>query len=127
MPTRTLLRSRVRREGEDGFALLTTLLVMAVLIGLFVPDYMLTCLMAMVRRRPSYLVYGLFFFPVRIIDACDRLGFDTVLGVSSADRDTLAARRAGRTVVIGGPRSAESYLATDTVLQAAIEAGLAPL
>ena len=55
---------------EEGFTAVTAFLPLtAVLIGLFVPDYMLTCLMAMVRRRPSYLVYGLFFFPIRIIDA----------------------------------------------------------
>lgn len=55
---------------EEGFTTVTAFLPLtAVLVGLFVPDYMLTCLMAMVRRRPSYLVYGLFFFPIRIIDA----------------------------------------------------------
>ena len=32
------------------------------------------------------------------------------LGVSTADRDTLAARRADRVVVLGGPRPADSYL-----------------
>lgn len=40
-----------------------------ILIGLFVPDYILTCVLATVRRRPSYLVYGLFFLPMRILDA----------------------------------------------------------
>ncbi|MFB9799375.1 glycosyltransferase, partial [Streptomonospora salina] len=40
-----------------------------ILVGLFVPDYILTCVLATVRRRPSYLVYGLFFLPMRIIDA----------------------------------------------------------
>jgi acetyl-CoA carboxylase biotin carboxylase subunit len=40
---------------------------------------------------------------VRIIDACDRLGFQTVLGVSSADRDTLPARRAGRVLTSAAP------------------------
>ena len=55
---------------EEGFTAVTAFLPLtAVLVGLFVPDYMLTCLMAMVRRRPSYLVYGLFFFPIRVIDA----------------------------------------------------------
>lgn len=55
---------------EEGFTAVTAFLPLtAVLVGLFVPDYMLTCLMAMVRRRPSYLVYGLFFFPIRIVDA----------------------------------------------------------
>lgn len=57
---------------------------------------------------------------VRIIEACDRLGFETVLGVSAADRDTLGARRAGRTVVLGGPRPGDSYLNMDAVLQAAV-------
>src|SRR5699024_5045121 len=60
---------------------------------------------------------------VRIIEACDRLGFETVLGVSAADRDTLGARRAGRTVVLGGPRPGDSYLNMDAVLQAAVSTG----
>ncbi|MBX9390001.1 glycosyltransferase, partial [Streptomonospora nanhaiensis] len=38
-------------------------------VGLFVPDYILTCVLATVRRRPSYLLYGLFFLPMRIIDS----------------------------------------------------------
>ena len=59
---------------------------------------------------------------VRIIEACDRLGYETVLGVSSADRTSLAAKRAGRTVVLGGPQSRDSYLSVDTVLHAAIAA-----
>ncbi|WP_304452379.1 glycosyltransferase family 2 protein [Nocardiopsis sp. YSL2] len=54
----------------EGFTAVTALLPLtAIVIGLFVPDYMLTCVMAMVRRRPSYLLYGLFFFPVRLVDA----------------------------------------------------------
>jgi acetyl-CoA carboxylase, biotin carboxylase subunit len=60
---------------------------------------------------------------VRIIEACDRLGYDTVLGVSSADKDTLAARRAGRVVTLGGPRPAESYLNMNAVVQAAMSTG----
>lgn len=60
---------------------------------------------------------------VRIIEACDQLGIDTVLGVSSADRDTLAVRRAGRVVVLGGPRAAESYLNVEAVVHAAVTTG----
>ncbi|MDA2809616.1 glycosyltransferase family 2 protein [Nocardiopsis sp. RSe5-2] len=41
----------------------------AIAIGLFVPDYVLTCVMATIRRRPSYLLYGLFFLPMRLIDS----------------------------------------------------------
>ena len=60
---------------------------------------------------------------VRVIEACDQLGYETVLGVSRADTDTLGARRAGRCVVLGGARPAESYLAMETVLHAAIATG----
>jgi acetyl-CoA carboxylase biotin carboxylase subunit len=60
---------------------------------------------------------------VRILDACARLGLETVLGVSSADRQTLGARRADRVVVLGGPRPADSYLAQETVVQAALSTG----
>lgn len=60
---------------------------------------------------------------VRIIEACDQLGIDTVLGVSSVDRDTLAVRRAGRVVVLGGPRAAESYLNVEAVVHAAVTTG----
>jgi acetyl-CoA carboxylase biotin carboxylase subunit len=60
---------------------------------------------------------------VRIIEACERLGFETVLGVSSADRETLAAKRAGRVVTLGGPRALDSYLAMNTVVQAALSTG----
>jgi poly-beta-1,6-N-acetyl-D-glucosamine synthase len=41
----------------------------AIVVGVFVPDYVLTCVMATVRRRPSYLFYGLFFLPMRLIDS----------------------------------------------------------
>ncbi|MEU8250281.1 biotin carboxylase N-terminal domain-containing protein [Nonomuraea sp. NPDC048916] len=60
---------------------------------------------------------------LRIVEACDRLGFETVLGVSSADRDTLAARRAGQVVVLGGPHATGSYLSIPSVLHAAISTG----
>ncbi|BCW78389.1 biotin carboxylase N-terminal domain-containing protein [Arthrobacter sp. NicSoilC5] len=60
---------------------------------------------------------------VRIIEACDRLGYDTVLGVSKADKDTLAAKRANRVVTIGGPRPADSYLNMNAVIQAALSTG----
>jgi len=60
---------------------------------------------------------------VRVIDACARLGLETVLGVSSADRETLGARRADRVVVLGGPRPTDSYLAQETVVQAAVSTG----
>jgi len=60
---------------------------------------------------------------LRIIDACDRLGFETVLGVSLADKESLPARRAVKTVVLGGPRAAESYLNVPAVVHAAVASG----
>jgi cellulose synthase/poly-beta-1,6-N-acetylglucosamine synthase-like glycosyltransferase len=55
--------------GEAFTAVTAFLPLLAIAIGLFIPDYMLTCLMAGIRRRPSYLVYGLLFFPIRLVDA----------------------------------------------------------
>ena len=56
---------------------------------------------------------------VRIIKACQSLGIDTVAAVSEADRDSLAARMANRSVCIGPPRSIESYLKAETLVAAA--------
>ncbi len=55
--------------GEVWTAVTAFLPLLALGIGLFIPDYMLTCLMAAIRRRPSYLLYGLLFFPIRLVDA----------------------------------------------------------
>jgi len=60
---------------------------------------------------------------VRIIDACRRLGIETVVGVSTADRETLAARLADRTVCIGPPRAPQSYLKAETLVAAALGSG----
>lgn len=60
---------------------------------------------------------------LRIIRACQGLGFETVLGVSQADRESLPARVADRTVVLGGPHAADSYLAMNTVVHAAVATG----
>ena len=60
---------------------------------------------------------------LRIVEACDRLGLETVLGVSEADRETLAARRAGQTVALGPARAAQSYLSMSAVVHAAVATG----
>ena len=64
---------------------------------------------------------------VRIIEACTLLGFESVLGVSQADRDSLGAKLATRTVVLGGPQSRDSYLSIDAVLHAAVSTGCTAL
>lgn len=57
---------------------------------------------------------------LRIIRAAHALGVETVLGVSAADRDSPAAREAGRTVVLGPAASRDSYLNLGLVVHAAV-------
>ena len=59
---------------------------------------------------------------VRIIRTCKALGIETALAVSQADRDSLGARLADRTLCIGPGPSAESYLRADTIVQAVLGA-----
>jgi len=60
---------------------------------------------------------------LRIVNACEALGIETVVGTSEADRDGLAARRADRAVCIGPAPAAQSYLRDDLVVQAALGTG----
>jgi acetyl-CoA carboxylase biotin carboxylase subunit len=60
---------------------------------------------------------------VRIVRTCRELGIESVLGVSTVDRDSLAAELADRTVVIGPPHAAESYLRVETIVAAALGTG----
>ncbi|MGE3065719.1 MAG: acetyl-CoA carboxylase biotin carboxylase subunit [Hyphomicrobiaceae bacterium] len=60
---------------------------------------------------------------VRIIRACKSLGIETVAAVSAADRDSMAARMATRTICIGPPAAKDSYLRADTLVTAAKGAG----
>jgi acetyl-CoA carboxylase biotin carboxylase subunit len=56
----------------------------------------------------------------RIIRTCRALGIETVLAASAADRDSLPARFANRTVCIGPPRPGDSYLKVETIVHAAL-------
>src|SRR5581483_7883582 len=56
----------------------------------------------------------------RVIRTCRALGIETVLAASEADRDSLPARLADRTVCIGPARPSESYLKVETIVQAAL-------
>ncbi len=60
---------------------------------------------------------------VRILRACDALGLETVLAVSEADRDSLPARMAGRTVCIGPAQAGRSYLDRRALVAAAVGTG----
>ena len=57
---------------------------------------------------------------VRIIRTCRTLGIETVLAVSEADRDTLGAKLATRSICIGPARSTDSYLKVGTIVEAAL-------
>jgi acetyl-CoA carboxylase biotin carboxylase subunit len=60
---------------------------------------------------------------VRIIRTCQKLGIETVLGVSEADRFSLGAQLADRALCLGPAAPAESYLKIPTVVQAALGSG----
>jgi acetyl-CoA carboxylase, biotin carboxylase subunit len=56
---------------------------------------------------------------VRIIHACQGLGIETVLATSDADRDSMPARLADRTICIGPASASESYLNYRAIVTAA--------
>ncbi len=60
---------------------------------------------------------------LRIMRTCRRLGLESVLAVSEADRDSLPARRADRVICIGPAPASHSYLRPDTIMQAALGTG----
>jgi acetyl-CoA carboxylase, biotin carboxylase subunit len=60
---------------------------------------------------------------VRILRACRDEGLETVLAVSEADRGSLGALLADRTVCIGPAAATESYLDIDRLLAAATTTG----
>src|SRR5690242_13455892 len=60
---------------------------------------------------------------LRIMRSCRKLGLETVLAVSEADRDSLPARRADRVICIGPAPAIHSYLRPDIIMQAALGTG----
>ena len=60
---------------------------------------------------------------VRVIRACQSLGIATVAAVSEADRDSMAAHIADRTVCIGPAKATQSYLKADALVMAALGTG----
>ncbi len=60
---------------------------------------------------------------LRVIRTCKRLGIETVLGVSAADADSVPARAADHTVLLGPAQASASYLNVERVLAAAKQAG----
>ena len=60
---------------------------------------------------------------VRIIRTCRQMDIETVAVYSTADREALHVQLADRSVCIGGPRSADSYLNIGNILSAACLTG----
>jgi acetyl-CoA carboxylase biotin carboxylase subunit len=60
---------------------------------------------------------------LRILRTARRMGIETVVGVSEADRASLPAELADRVVLLGPSASSQSYLAVDRVVAAATQAG----
>jgi acetyl-CoA carboxylase biotin carboxylase subunit len=56
---------------------------------------------------------------LRIIKTCRRLGIETVLGMSEADRESVPARLADQSVLLGPAPAAQSYLHVARVIEAA--------
>jgi len=57
---------------------------------------------------------------VRIIKTCKRLGITSVLAVSDADKESLAAQMADRSVCVGSSAARDSYLKVDSLVAAAL-------
>jgi geranyl-CoA carboxylase alpha subunit len=60
---------------------------------------------------------------LRVIRACNKLGYATVAVYSEADRDALHVTEADEAVAIGPASAAQSYLAIDKLVQAALDTG----
>jgi acetyl-CoA carboxylase biotin carboxylase subunit len=60
---------------------------------------------------------------VRILRTARELGLETVIGVSQADRDSMGAEMAGRSVVLGPAPSSKSYLDERLIVHAAKATG----
>jgi acetyl-CoA carboxylase biotin carboxylase subunit len=56
---------------------------------------------------------------VRVVKACRAMGIETVVAVSTADKESMAAQLADRIVCIGPPRPLDSYLNVNAVVCAA--------
>ena len=60
---------------------------------------------------------------LRVVRAARDLGITSVAAYSEADRDSLHVRHADESVCIGPPRSAQSYLDIEAIVDAARRAG----
>ena len=74
-------------------------------------------------RRKRVLIANRGEIAVRIIKACEESDIETVLVVSEADKDSLAAKLADKVVVIGPPQVSLSYLNIPMIIATALGSG----
>jgi acetyl-CoA carboxylase, biotin carboxylase subunit len=60
---------------------------------------------------------------LRIMRTAKRMGIETILGVSEADKNSLGARMADHVVLLGPAASSQTYLNVDVVVAAAVQSG----
>ena len=82
------------------------------------PDPVLRC--APVKRFRRLFIANRGEVAPRIARTCDRLGITPVFGISEADRAAPYLRNR-ESVVLGPPRSSESYLSRERIVQAAVQ------
>jgi acetyl-CoA carboxylase, biotin carboxylase subunit len=75
-------------------------------------------------KRKRVLIANRGEIAVRIIRACEESGIETVLVVSEADKESLAARLADKVVCIGPPQVNQSYLNIPMIIATALGAGV---
>jgi len=93
-----------------------------VLFGVVLPDYLLTCAVAVLERRPRLLLLGFFFPFMRIVDATIALYSVPAAWLSrSSGRWKSPARRA-----VAGPASAFQATVTEPASHAAVVTGVVP-
>ena len=75
------------------------------------------------KRITRVLIANRSEIAVRVIRACRDLGIQSVVAVSEADKESLPAKMADRSVCIGPAKATESYLKVNTIISAALGTG----
>ena len=78
-------------------------------------------------KKPRLLVANRGEIAYRIVQVAKDMGIETVQVVSAADKDSLAAKTADRTLVIGPAQARDSYLNANLIVHAAVETGCTAL
>lgn len=89
----TVMQLEPFAETHDAIASTFSYEILAV--GILLPDYVMTCVVAAIQRRPRYLLLGVLFVPLRLVDSVAALvTLPKAWLVSSDGRWTSPERRA---------------------------------